>query len=310
MAPLPARPQPTVEAIDALYVARQDDGYRDHLGASLIGTECTRSLWYSFRWATRARHTGRLLRLFERGQLEEARFIAALRAIGVTVMDIDPETGRQWTVRDSSGHVGGSMDAVCIGLPEAEKTYHLLEFKTHSAKSFTSLVKDGVEKSKPLHYAQMLLYMELSGLTRAMYLAVNKDDEQLYSERVHADPAQAMRLIAKGQRVVQTTTPPERISTDPAWFQCKFCDHRPVCWEGELPARHCRSCLHSSPIENGSWRCEKHDRQISTKEQRAGCPDHLLVPQFVAGEQIDADENSVTYRLKDGTIWKDQACPF
>jgi hypothetical protein len=46
--------------------------------ASHIGTECERAIWYAFRWATRARHTGRLLRLFDTGNLAEARFVADL----------------------------------------------------------------------------------------------------------------------------------------------------------------------------------------------------------------------------------------
>ena len=93
MAPLPAPSSPTVDAIYAAYEAAADDGYRDHLGASLIGAACERALWYSFRWATRARHAGRRLRLFETGYLAEARFVADLRRIGVTVLDLLFNTG-------------------------------------------------------------------------------------------------------------------------------------------------------------------------------------------------------------------------
>jgi hypothetical protein len=44
-------------------------------------------------------------------------------------------------VRDEAGHFGGSMDAVALGIPEAPKTWHLCEFKTHNAKSFADLQK-------------------------------------------------------------------------------------------------------------------------------------------------------------------------
>ncbi|HLT19976.1 MAG TPA: hypothetical protein VKZ96_11010, partial [Thermomicrobiales bacterium] len=94
MAELPEPPTPTLSAIYASYEARQGDGFRDHLGASLIGKSCTRALWYDFRWATPARHSGRILRLFETGQLEEARLVRDLRATGATVLEVDPETGR------------------------------------------------------------------------------------------------------------------------------------------------------------------------------------------------------------------------
>ena len=54
----------------ASYEEAQGDGFREHLGASLIGKSCERALWYDFHWATRSRHEGRILRLFETGQRE------------------------------------------------------------------------------------------------------------------------------------------------------------------------------------------------------------------------------------------------
>lgn len=132
MAELPAPPTPTLSAIYATYEARQGDGFRDHLGASLIGKSCSRALWYDFRWTTPARHSGRILRLFETGQLEEARLVRDLRATGATVMEVDPETGRQFRVEAHGGHFGGSLDAVALGLLEAPKTWHVVAFKTHS----------------------------------------------------------------------------------------------------------------------------------------------------------------------------------
>ena len=66
MVKLPPAPTPTVDAIMASYEDAQGDGFREHLGASLIGKSCERALWYDFRWATRSRHDGRILRLHGR----------------------------------------------------------------------------------------------------------------------------------------------------------------------------------------------------------------------------------------------------
>jgi hypothetical protein len=103
------------------------------------------------------------------------------------VLDLDPETGRQWQVVAHGGHFGGSLDAVAIGLKEAPKTWHVVEFKTHSAKSFRELVAKGVALAKPQHWAQMQIYMHLTGITRALYVAVCKDTDDLHIERVRAD---------------------------------------------------------------------------------------------------------------------------
>ena len=146
MAPLPPRANPTVDAILSSYEAEAGDGFREHLGASVIGRPCDRAIWLDFRWITRAAHTGRILRLFETGQLEEERLVRNLRRIGVTVLDIDPDTGRQWHVQTHGGHFGGSLDGVGLGVPEAPKTWHVLEFKTHNARSFAELRKHGVAK--------------------------------------------------------------------------------------------------------------------------------------------------------------------
>src|SRR5690606_8070485 len=115
---------------------RQGDGYRAHLGGSVIGHPCRRYLWLSFRWARPASFPGRLLRLFQRGQLEEPVFVKELRQAGVEVWEVDPDTGRQIRIALFGGHFSGSMDGVALGLLEAPKTPHLLEFKTHNAKSF------------------------------------------------------------------------------------------------------------------------------------------------------------------------------
>jgi len=305
MAQLPSPTSPTVAAIYAAYEADADTGYRAHLGASLIGTECLRAIWYSFRWATRAQHTGRLLRLFDTGNLAEARFVADLRRVGVTVLDLDPASGRQWTLRDTGGHFGGSMDAVAIGLPEAPTTWHVCEFKTHSAKSFAKLKADGVAGSKPLHWAQMQAYMQLAGLDRAFYLAVCKDTDELYQERLHHDAEAGLRILAKAERIIGSARPPSRISEDPTWWQCRFCDHHAVCHGDAAPVRHCRACLHATPVDSGAWHCRRHDHPLRRQDQEAGCAAHLFIPDLVPGEQLDAGEDWVGYRMRDGSEWRD-----
>lgn len=302
MAVLPPRPTPTVEAIYAAYETDTDDGFRVHLGASLIGKECERALWYDFRWATRAAFPGRILRLFETGQLEEARLVRNLRRTGATVLDADPETGRQWRVEAHGGHFGGSLDAVAIGLLEAPKTWHVVEFKTHSAKSFAELKRDGVRKSKPRHWAQMQVYLHLLRLTRAMYVAVCKDTDEIHVERLQADREEGERLITKAGRIIHAQHPPARISEDPAWWQCRICEHHDVCHDGGAAEITCRSCLHATPVEGG-WHCARWDRRLSTADQRRACEQHLYIPDLVPGEVLDAGDDWVEYGLEAGGTW-------
>jgi len=170
MAEIPEIKSPVVEAIEASYQAEIASEERTYLGASILGDECERKLWYGFRWAfAPERFSGRMLRLFQTGHREEARIIEDLRRIpGAEVRDLDFETGAQWMVTFAGGHAGGHADGRMTGVPDAEAAEHLVEIKTHNDRSFKSLKKDGVEKAKPVHYAQMQIYMHGLGLTRAL----------------------------------------------------------------------------------------------------------------------------------------------
>jgi hypothetical protein len=129
---------------------------RPHLGCSLLGHSCDRWLWLSFRHAVIEKFNGRILRLFRRGQLEESQIVKDLKSIGIDIRNTGPN---QINVNFGS-HVSGSLDGVIYyGVPSALNKKHIAEFKTHSKKSFYDLEKHGVEKSKPMHFAQCQLCM-------------------------------------------------------------------------------------------------------------------------------------------------------
>ena len=290
----------TVSLIYRAWAKRENRPPRSHLGASMIGRPCEREAWYAFHWALYPEFEGRILRLFDRGQREEPVFIRDLRQAGITVHAVDPETGKQFQFSDFGGHVGGSMDGAALGLPEAPKTWHVLEFKTHSIKSFDATVRDGVQKAHPEHYAQMQMYMGWSGMDRALYLAVNKDNDELYSERVEFAPAVFEKLRGKAQRIVFCTVPMPRISESAAFFRCKTCHFHSICHGGGFPRANCRTCAYAIPTEGGTWHCSRHEKVRSVDEQRAGCPQHLLLTHAMPVQSIDAGKGWVMYEIEKG----------
>jgi hypothetical protein len=299
-----APPQPTVDAIYKWYEDSKESW--DSLGINVgdIGKECDRELYYNLHWATPPEKVkGRNARLMETGNLEEPRFEADLRNVGVDVY------GAQDKIRLVAGHVRGKRDGAAMGLLEAPKTEHLLEFKTSNTKNFKKLLKDGLQKAKPEHYGQCQLGMHHFGLTRCMYLVKNKDDETLHSIRVEYDAEYCLKMLAKAERIVRATTPPARISEDPGFFGCMFCKHKAVCHEDALPRITCRSCLHATAEMTGDahWSCARWNKPLSFDEQKEACPAHLFDPDLIPGEQIDSDEiaETVTYRMKNGDLWID-----
>jgi hypothetical protein len=253
------------------------NGVRMHLGASAIGRDCDRELWYSFRWALVRKWEARMLRLFNRGHLEEARFVALLRMIGVHVWTHDAN-GKQYRFSDPGGHFSGSTDGVIQGIPEAPDTALLVEYKTHSAKSFAKLVENGVRNTKFEHFVQMQIYMGSLGLPGALYLSVNKDDDDLYGELVAFDQGIYERNRKRAHDIIRSFLPPPRISQSPGWFQCKFCDYSQVCHFEAPLARSCRSCQSATPVEGG-WRCERYGRILSKEDQIKACDEYLPLPR-------------------------------
>lgn len=307
MAPLPQITGLTVALIDAAVERRAETRQSRRIGGSTIG-KCERHLFYRFRWAHPPEpFSGRMLRLFETGHHEEARMIAWLREAGVEVVDQDAVKGGQIPVEALHGHFFGYLDGVCSNVPEAPKTPHLLECKTHNKKSFDQLMKHGVAAAKPDHVDQMQIYMHLSGLTRGLYLAKCKDDDTLYAERLEYDPEHAARLLLKAERVIMATEAPVRVSEDETFFTCRFCPSKAVCHEDAPVLRNCRTCLESSPITGGAWWCGHHGMGIDLTVQERGCEHHRYLPTFVPGEQFDADAEArtVSYVLRDGSTWID-----
>lgn len=271
-----AIPEPSITITSLIDKAHEERARppRQHLGCSELGHHCDRWLWLSFRWAARENFSGRMLRLFRRGQNEEDVIISDLRAIGIDVR------GTQERV-DFGKHVSGSIDGIIYyGVPGAEKKKHIAEFKTHSLKSFNALEKAGVEVHKPQHFTQMQLYMHGLKIDRALYIAVCKDDDRIYTERVKYDAALAERLVLKGHAITQADRMPPPISTDPSWFQCKFCPAYDMCHQSK-PTRfaNCRTCAHMTV--NDGFHCERWNADVPAEAQEAGCDEHVIHPDLV-----------------------------
>lgn len=258
-----------------------EDPWRDHLGASLIGRECARAIWYGFRWTTLKKFDGRLLRLLNRGHLEEPRLIALLKLIGCKVWQQD-DSGRQFRITGHKGHFGGSLDGVALGIPDRPDEPVLLEFKTHGDASYAKLAEAGVISAKWEHFVQMQIYMGKHSLNWALYCAVNKNDDNIHLELVQFDPTQYQRYLDRAAAIVEAKEPPPKINASPGWFKCKFCDHKEVCHSDSLPVATCRSCSYIKLEDAGGWSCTDSVAPglLSAKDQRRGCSHYVLNEAF------------------------------
>ena len=279
-----------LEEIDEYCVRTYDGGHRSHLGASLIGRECKRYLWYVFRWCLHEKTTGRQQRLFNRGHREEARFIEWLEGIGFKVWfenrDEDPnEKGEypQYRISDVMGHFGGSLDGIAV-LPErygiAEPV--LLEFKTNgTGAGFNKLADDGMPIAKPEHFAQTSTYGKKYNFRYCVYLNINKNDDSLHIEVVKLNHNLGEQMIMKAEQIIMSQTAPARLSDNPTFHKCGYCHMKEVCHKGAVVEVNCRSCAFARPVENAEWFCEVHNGNIPKDFIAKACPSYKAITQNV-----------------------------
>jgi hypothetical protein len=266
--------------IDDYAIATFNDGHRWHLGGSLIGHECSRYLWYVFRWVQAPIFTGRMLRLFNRGHLEEIRNVGYLRGIGCQVWTHDESkpkkedgTYPQFRINAVNGHFGGSLDGI-LKLPETYGITEplLAEFKTAgTGRGFTDTIEKGVAIAKNQHYNQMCVYGAEWAFEYGAYFITNKNDDDLEIQIVKLDWNLAEQLKIKAERIITSQEPPPKLSLDPTMFKCKYCEFNKVCHAQAKIEKNCRSCKACTPTNNGEFYCNVYNGVIPRDVVKTGC---------------------------------------
>lgn len=161
----------TIDIGERIDIAIVDAAYTDyvprgHLGASQIGDNCYRALWYSLHWASEgSKWPARSLRIADRGNREELRFQEWLGMVCERALFKDPKTNKQFKAKALNGIFSGS----CDGIIKYKGKWYLAEFKTHANKYFNAVVKKGVKSERPKHWYQMQMYMRMMNLDQAFY---------------------------------------------------------------------------------------------------------------------------------------------
>lgn len=314
----------TLDAADAALEEREhQQPARPYLGMSGVGRadvwgenagqSCERQMWYQFRWAAKVRFDAATLKMFEDGHRTEALIADRLRMVpGISLITHDPATGGQIGYRDVRGHFRGHLDGTITGILEAPKTEHVWENKCCERKQYSKIkrlitkfgAKNALREWSPAYYAQAQLYMKYSGLTRHYMTVASAGGREWLSLRTEFNEVEAQRQIAKARRVIDAASPPDKISKAPGVHPCKWCDFADQCHNAVWSDINCRTCLHSTPVDEGQWLCERWHRIIAEDDQRQGCPTHKYIPDLVPGEVTGADSFGVTYQLWDGRVWR------
>lgn len=271
---------------------------RPHLGASQLGHPCDRFLWLSLRHVAvpESSKNGRVLRLFDSGNLQEPRLLKDLSNIGVTVV------GTQFNFRDNKcSIISGSCDGIAFGFEEYPNENVLLEFKTSNTKNFNRLKDHGVKSDKFVHYVQMNIYMHWANLKHALYIVVCKETDEIYTEWVNYDDDCANIYLNRARKIVMATDIPEKLRDNKGrvnvnQFNCRFCDCRFVCHEHALPLVNCRTCYHCC-CNGKTFVCNKNLENFESNDVKTECPSHLFNPDILNWQVVDVDLE------KESVVW-------
>jgi len=300
-------PNSILEAIEALPPV-QDESERDYLGASILGEACQRKLWLQFhKYVEPEKFSSRMLRLFYRGQREEGMFEMYLRETSFNIIENCMSQAR-WT----DGFMSGAGD----GVVEKNGERYCVEYKTHSLAQFKSLERGYLANSHPKHFTQCQVNALKFNCVGSIYLAVNKDNDELFCDVIALDNEFANQELAKGEYVTMADKPPERIANKPTAFACKFCHAKDVCWGFDAPRVNCRNCTSATKHrEYGTFGCGmKQDSNDLTKrnsnnqlDESGSCAHHSFNPyaihELLGWEPLEffPSQRAVKYKKPDGS---------
>jgi hypothetical protein len=201
--------------------SRDDKKARDYIGASGIGAECLRQIWYEFKGTKAESVPTKIRRTWAIGQHLESLILDWLTEAGIEIQ-------RTWADLESEGmpFFKGHVDSVWT---KKGKPFAIIEIKTAKDASFNIFVKKGFRTWNPQYYAQIQSYMGMSGIHSSYILVLNKDSSDIADELVNFDEAFYQTLRSKALMIANANAAPPKINGSPLWFQCKLCKFNKVC---------------------------------------------------------------------------------
>ena len=245
------------------------EGINDRNYTGLSGwKECSRLMYYKAKGTPQKPFDSRVYRIFRQGHDGETQVVEVLKKVPqFYIEEHDPETGRQFEVSFYGGHVKGHFDGrVKSEFYFGETSKKLLEIKTANERNFNSFKKHGVKKTNETYYAQVQTYMlgsqepdtwDNPALTQCLFIVFNKNTAELHIEMIDYSPNEAQYYLDCFYNSITARELPPKISDNPNWYQCKFCDFAEHCHKDKpIELNLVRQCKFTQPnITSGNWYC-------------------------------------------------------
>jgi len=268
------------------------------VGASGIGEECERKIFYRFRNVKREFFNAKAIKSAEEGNRLEDIYADRLRKLDfIELHTINKQTNKQFMTEFCDGHFVGFADGVIKGLIESPKKWHIWEHKSKDEKYYNDLKKlrdkNPLDHNKVLHdwnfdyYIQSQVLMLGLGVDRHfMTVSISGGREEI-SLRTKLDKSFAERIVQKAGRIIHATTVPAKISENPDFHKCKMCGFSDICHKGSEVEKSCGTC-NAFRVVPRAFFCDAMDCKI---ENQSPCKPWVLNPIFATERQKKVAED-------------------
>jgi CRISPR/Cas system-associated exonuclease Cas4 (RecB family) len=204
---------------------------RNYIGASSIGSECPRKLWYRFNGYPEE-FDADSLRRFADGHAVEERILNWLRAIPNIKLWTHDENGEQYGFSALDGKYQGHYD----GVIEIDGVLYVLEIKATTKQS--GLIKSckdypeeyALEQWNPEYYAQAMTYCKFADIPNHLLICSDAGGRNLFMVRTPYNANYADALLLKAERIANAKEPPNKVGGKNFW-KCKMCSFYGICYE-------------------------------------------------------------------------------
>lgn len=255
-------------ATDIFEAAAKGDRPRNYLGMSEVGHPCDRYIWFRFRQFTKIPTESRMYLLFRFGDKVEELICTYLREAGYKLENAWPDEQAAYSAL--GGILRGHSDGA-IWLPEGKA---LLECKSANKKKFQAFSLAGVRATYEKYYWQAQLYMGCGNLDRALFIVLNKDDSNIYTEIVPFNKADFDWMLSRIATIVSLPTWPAPVDIP----DCQYCDYRLHCKteEGVQTTHNCMTCNMLKVMINteAQYFCRHHAHPFLLHHTNMSCADY------------------------------------
>ena len=239
MTAIPEQGDPTLKAMyKAIEATQHNEKKRDYLGASLIGNECARQIWYTYNGYEQEPFEAKTLMNFADGHRTEDLTAERLRMVeGIELVTHKPD-GNQLGFSALGGKFKGHYDGVITGILQAPKTKHIWEAKCSGDKKWKSFKstkakfgeKNTLKNWNENYYAQAQLYMHYEQIDRHYLTVAYAGGREYDSCRTEYNGAIAERYIHRAEKIINTNQPPPRIRDEKDFYICRWCNFKDICY--------------------------------------------------------------------------------